>query len=248
MKRCPTCNRTYPDEQAFCMDDGTTLVDGAAASDPGATAAYTGQTGGSPPPPPTGAPGFGSNAAPGYTPPPPPGMFGPPPGGPSDAAPVSKMQSALIGGLVMGVLSAGTFLIPVPLVNWCCCLWGILGGVLAVFLYIKRSPTPVKTGDGALLGLLAGGIGALIFIIIAFMVAYFALDPEVIQAQIEERMRRQGQQFDIRPYWGLFLFLVVFVFGIILTVLSLIGGLIGVPIFEKREGRTAPPPPPQNYQ
>jgi hypothetical protein len=175
-------------------------------------------------------------------------MFSPPPGGPSGAQPISKLQPALIGGLVTGVLSAGTFLIPVPLANWCCCLWGVIGGVLAVYLYVKRSPVPVKTGDGAIIGLLAGGIGALVYILIVFPASYFVIDPEVLQAQIEERMRRQGQQFDIRPYWGLFLFLVVFVFGIILTVLSLIGGLIGVPIFEKRNGSAAPPPPPQNYQ
>ena len=26
MKRCPACSRTYPDDQNFCFDDGTTLV------------------------------------------------------------------------------------------------------------------------------------------------------------------------------------------------------------------------------
>jgi hypothetical protein len=26
MKRCPACSRTYPDDQNFCLDDGTTLV------------------------------------------------------------------------------------------------------------------------------------------------------------------------------------------------------------------------------
>lgn len=26
MKRCPACSRTYPDDQYFCFDDGTTLV------------------------------------------------------------------------------------------------------------------------------------------------------------------------------------------------------------------------------
>ena len=25
MKRCPLCSRTYPDDQNFCFDDGTTL-------------------------------------------------------------------------------------------------------------------------------------------------------------------------------------------------------------------------------
>jgi hypothetical protein len=26
MKRCPACNRSYPDDQNFCLDDGTTLL------------------------------------------------------------------------------------------------------------------------------------------------------------------------------------------------------------------------------
>jgi len=37
------------------------------------------------------------------------------------------------------------------------------GGALAAFLYIKDSPTPVKTGDGAMVGGLAGVV-ALSFI------------------------------------------------------------------------------------
>src|SRR5947209_5641866 len=37
MKRCPTCNRTYDDSQAFCSTDATPLVSEAASSDLGAT-------------------------------------------------------------------------------------------------------------------------------------------------------------------------------------------------------------------
>ncbi len=246
MKRCPTCNRTYPDEQTFCMEDGTTLIESAAAGDPGAAGAFTEQTSSTPSP---DTQSSGANAAPGYQPPPPPGMFQPPPAsGPTTGETVGKLQPALIGGVVLGVLAIVTSLVPVPMASWCCCLWGILGGALAVYMYVKRSPVPVRTGDGAILGLLAGGIGALIYILIAFPLTYFTVDPDLVQAQIEERMRGQGQQFDIRPYWGLFLFLIMFLFGIALTVLSLVGGLIGVPIFEKREaGAGTPPPPPQNF-
>jgi hypothetical protein len=32
MKRCPACQRTYPDDQNFCFDDGTTLVGAPAGS------------------------------------------------------------------------------------------------------------------------------------------------------------------------------------------------------------------------
>ena len=39
----------------------------------------------------------------------------------------SKLQPALLGGLLIGVLSALPF---VSVLNGCCCLWVILGGVL----------------------------------------------------------------------------------------------------------------------
>jgi hypothetical protein len=40
----------------------------------------------------------------------------------------SKLQPALIGGLVTGVLSALPF---VNILNACCCLWVVTGGVVA---------------------------------------------------------------------------------------------------------------------
>src|SRR5258705_12699137 len=75
----------------------------------------------------------------------------------------NKLKPAIIGGIVVGLLSAILF---VNFVNFCCCLWAVLGGALATYLYIKASPTPVKPGEGAVLGLLAGVVGGLIYIVI----------------------------------------------------------------------------------
>src|SRR2546423_15711672 len=72
-----------------------------------------------------------------------------------------KMKPALIGGVVLGILSAIPF---VNLPNLCCCAWAIAGGILAAHLYIKASPAPVRPGDGAVLGVLAGGVGAGIYL------------------------------------------------------------------------------------
>src|SRR6266850_783593 len=72
----------------------------------------------------------------------------------------SKLKPALLGGLIMGVLSA------IPIIYYCCCIWSIGGGALAAYLYIKSSPTPVKMGDGAMVGGLAGGVGALIYLVV----------------------------------------------------------------------------------
>ena len=75
----------------------------------------------------------------------------------------NKLKPALIGGVLLGLLSA----IPVVnLVNVCCCLWALIGGLLASYLYIKNSPVPASAGDGAILGALAGLVGAVIVVVI----------------------------------------------------------------------------------
>ena len=71
---------------------------------------------------------------------------------------MARFQPALLGGLFIGVLSA------IPIVNFanCCCLWVILGGMLAVYLQQQATPAPIETSAAALSGLIAGAIGGLI--------------------------------------------------------------------------------------
>lgn len=146
---------------------------------------------------------------------------------------MNKLKPALLGGLVVGLLSA------IPFVNYCCCLWGIGGGGLAGFLFIKESPARVKPGDGAVIGALAGLIGALIYLIIGVPLAYF-----IGGAQMEETFARSGIEI---PFTGPLLFFVSgLIGGLILLVLSVVGGLLSVPIFEKRKDEV-PPPPPQQF-
>jgi len=144
----------------------------------------------------------------------------------------NKFKPALLGGLVTGILSV------IPFVSTCCCVWAILGGMLACFLYVKSSPVPVSTGDGAIIGILSGVFGSLIYVLIGLPIALiFGV------AQMEEGIRRSGVEV---PLTGIALALVGVVMVVILLLLfSTIGGLIGVPIFEKRKG--AVPPPPQNF-
>jgi hypothetical protein len=157
-----------------------------------------------------------------------------------------KLKPALIGGVVLGILSV------IPFVNWvniCCCLWAVLGGALATHLYVKASPTPVKPGDGAVLGVLAGVFGAIIFVIIGIPVTILMggvingimlslvqnVDPR--QAAMMREQMLAGQTIVgaiIRGLLG----------AVLLIIFALIGGLIGVPIFEKRKGQPSPPQPP----
>jgi len=143
----------------------------------------------------------------------------------------SKLKPALLGGLIVGIFSA------IPFVNYCCCIWGIGGGALATYLYIKGSTTPVRPGDGAMIGGLAGIFGGLIYLIIGVPLAYLIAGP----AAMEEALAKAGVNI---PFSGALLFIVAGIVGaIVLIILSVLGGLIAVPIFEKRKGDVPPPPP-----
>ncbi len=145
----------------------------------------------------------------------------------------NKLKPALLGGLVVGLLSA------IPFINYCCCIWGIGGGVLAAYLYVKSSPTPVSMGDGAMVGGLAGVVGGIIYLVIGLPIAIlFGM------AAMTEQLTRSGVEL---PFSGVLLMIVAGIVGaIFLVVLATLGGIIGVAIFEKRKGNDIAPPP-QNF-
>lgn len=146
----------------------------------------------------------------------------------------NKLKPALLGGLVVGLLSA------IPVLQYCCCIWAIGGGLLAAVLYIKSSQVPVGAGEGAMLGGLAGVFGAIIYLIIGLPIAFLLMGA----GALEEQLTRTGIEV---PLSGAVLILASGLFGAVcLVVLAVLGGLIAVPIFEKRKGQ-APPPPPQNF-
>jgi hypothetical protein len=157
----------------------------------------------------------------------------------------NKLKPALIGGVLLGLLSA----IPVVnLVNVCCCLWALIGGLLASYLYIKNSPVPASAGDGAILGALAGLVGAVIVVVIGIPISIIAggITRELLIRLIENVNPGQAEAIRIQMEAGSTIAGAI-VNGIILAVLlvifSTIGGLLGVPIFEKRKGPVPPPPP-----
>lgn len=149
---------------------------------------------------------------------------------------MNKLKPALLGGLIAGVLSS------IPLLNYCCCIWTIGGGVLAGYLYIKASPVPVKVGEGAVVGILTGIIGAVLYFVIGVPIAYF-----ISGANLEQTLKGTGIQLPA-GLSGIAIFVVSgLIGGVALFVLAIIGGLISVPIFEKRKDGPPPPPPPQDF-
>lgn len=157
----------------------------------------------------------------------------------------NKLKPALIGGGALGLLLVLTVLIgTVPflkLVGCCNCLWPIAGGLLATMLYVKASSTPASILDGVILGAMAGVIGGVIYLLIGLPISYFVTGVEALDMQV----RQFHPDF---PLTGVFLLVIGGVVGfIVFVVLSTLGGLIGVPIFEKRKGAVEVPPPPQDF-
>jgi len=148
----------------------------------------------------------------------------------------NKLKAALLGGVIVGLLSA------IPILNYCCCIWAIGGGLVAGLIYIKGSPNPVPTGEGAVIGALAGVVGAVIYLVIGLPIAFL-----VGAGQLEARLREAGIQQ--MPMSTTALLLVGGLFAAVcLLVLATLGGLLSIPIFEKRKGGPIPPPPPETNE
>ena len=156
-----------------------------------------------------------------------------------------RLQPALYGGLVIGVLSA---LPIVNLGNCCCCLWVIAGGMLAVYLRQQNSSFAVTSAEGALVGLLAGLIGGVVGAILSVPIEMM-MGP--FQHQIFERIIASRPDFPAETRdmierasagaVGVAAFVFKLIFSLVTgAVFGMLGGLLGVAVFKK----DVPPPPP----
>ncbi len=159
--------------------------------------------------------------------------------------PSSKVQPALFGGLVLGVLSA---LPVVSIGNLCCCLWLVAGGVVAAYVLQSNQSAPVTTGDGAVAGLLAGAIGSVVYLVVSVPISLL-MGP--VQNRMVERLLQSSGDIPeaMRPaleamrQGGLSVLGIIFGFLVMLVlsvVFSTAGGAIGAALFRKK----VPPLPP----
>lgn len=145
-----------------------------------------------------------------------------------------KLFPALLGGVFIGVLSA------LPLVNIanCCCLWIVGGGVLAAWLMQQNHPEAIGLLEGALVGLLAGIIGAFVYLLVAWPIT---LGIQPMLQTWSERMLEGANDVppEVREAVSrltgsgaslLLGFLVNLTFGV---VFSTLGGLLGAVLFRK---------------
>jgi len=155
----------------------------------------------------------------------------------------SKLVPALIGGGVMAVLSSFPL---ISLGNCFCCLWILLGGGLAAYLYSKELPPEqmLSSGDGALVGLVAGLFGALFTSLLSslFILIGFRFSPEIVSEFMESNRDMPPEFRNFMQNWtdgrGLGSFMIVmnlFMNVIIDSIFGTLGGLIGAAIFSKQK-------------
>jgi hypothetical protein len=151
-------------------------------------------------------------------------------------------QPALIGGVVMGVLSA------LPVIsagNFCCCLWVVSGGVVAAYLFQQNRATPMTPSDGALVGLLAGLIGALIWFVLAIPIDLLLapmeqvmvqriLDMGTLPPEARTALERYGHPGAIGgAYFIIGRIVRLMLWSFVGGIFSTLGGLIGALIFKR---------------
>lgn len=159
------------------------------------------------------------------------------------------IQPALLGGLFIGVLSA----LPIVNVANCCCLWITGGGLLAGYLAQQEDPRPLTLGGGALVGLLAGIAGAVVW-----LVAALALD--VLVAPLQERMVAEMLRSatdmppEVRAWLEMlgnrastpFRLAAGFMFQLLAgTVFATLGGTLAAVVFRRDAPPEVPPPLPR---
>ena len=161
------------------------------------------------------------------------------------------MQPALLGGLFIGVLSA----LPIVQLCNCCCLWIVGGGVLAAYLQQQNQPAPLNVTGGARVGLIAGIVGAFVWLLISQSL-------DAVMAPLQQRLADEllRSASDIPPNVRAWLesaraegsggygfgFVLLLIFG---SIASALGGAVGAAYFRNDVppalgGPIAPPPLP----
>ncbi len=136
----------------------------------------------------------------------------------------------------MGVLSG------LPIVsagNLCCCLWVLAGGFVAAYVLQQNEATPITTGDGAAVGLLAGIVGAFVYLLLSIPISFLIAPMErmVFQRLVERLgdMPPEFREFTARGVGQGLGLIAGFVFYLVVGAgFSTIGGVIGQAIFQKK--------------
>jgi hypothetical protein len=160
----------------------------------------------------------------------------------------AKAQPALLGGVAIGVLSA----LPVINIANCCCAWILFGGALAAYLMQQNHPEPIDIGDGAVVGLLAGMIGAAVWLVVSIPINLMMapLQSRMAQRALENasevapELRQVFETFGSGPAIGFGLIIGFFLMLVVSTLFGMLGGLFGALMFRNSSPPVVPPPIP----
>ena len=149
---------------------------------------------------------------------------------------MGKHQPALLGGLFIGVMSS------IPIIsaaNICCCLWGVTGGMLVVYLQQQNRPEPVETADAVLGGLLAGLIGAVSASLVAMAMAGMigSVGLESVRSQLESQpdLPPEARDFILNLLSGRGFMFILFAINLpLFAVFAMLGSLLGLAFFKKK--------------
>jgi hypothetical protein len=146
-----------------------------------------------------------------------------------------RVQPALLGGLFIGVLST---LPIINMANACCCLWVISGGALAAWLLQQNQAEPITGADGALIGLMAGMVGAVTgaLLQIPIEIWFGPIQREWIQRLMQGQADMPPQFMEMlnRPMSAATV-LADLIFRLVAYVIfGMLGGVLGVAIFRRK--------------
>ena len=152
----------------------------------------------------------------------------------------SKQQSIILGGLVAGLLSTSYL----GLINFLCCAGVIIGAMVAVWHYTDTHRLTISAGEGAVIGLLAGLVGAVVSLILNYILIEMGIrsDQAISQfiinqfgdnmppEQYDAMAEQMNADLTLSAYLanGLFAAILSLVFGAA-------GGAIGAAVFKKGE-------------
>jgi hypothetical protein len=128
----------------------------------------------------------------------------------------------------------------------------MFGGGLAAYLMQQSHPDPIAVGDGAIVGLLSGIIGAFVWLIVSVPVN---IAFSGVQSRMTEQMLRNASELppEFRAFFenlstgptiGIGILFGFFVMLVVMTTFGMLGGLFGALLFRKTPTPVIPPPIP----
>ena len=158
----------------------------------------------------------------------------------------NMLISALIGGAFLGIISALPIL---EYLNCACCGVLVSGGVLTSYLYIRESSSrlePVSYADGALLGLLSGILGSVVYILVRVPLFYVQITLGLTISEVQADLNDPNIPEPLRAILqellqsGMLIFIEIFFFLVTALIFSTLGGILGITIFQKKPPRLVP--------